>query len=246
MSKYDYEQGKLRIEKILNNRMPIESKNYIPAGDNFTFENGYMALVTAIFVDIRKSTELFSNKNEQTAKVVRAFTSEIIEILKDDDNFMEEIGIRGDCVYAIYDTPNKSDILECINKTVYINTLINMLNKMLRQKGIQEIKAGIGMATDKELIIKAGRKNSGINSKVWIGNAVTKASKLSSLGDKDGYPRLFYSKSSYDNFIDELIKNNLHKDPKSLFKPKLCGKSIGLAYHANIIENNFSNWIETW
>lgn len=246
MSEYDYEQGKLRIAKILNNPMPIEKKHYIPAGDNFTFDNGYMAQVTAIFVDIRNSTELFSNKNEQTAKVVRAFTSEIIEILRDDDGFMEEIGIRGDCVYAIYDTPNQSDIFKCANKTFYINTLIKMLNKMLRQKDIQEIRAGVGMATDQELIIKAGRMRSGINSKVWIGKAVTKASKLSSLGDKDGYPRLFYSKTSYDNFIDELVKNNPNTNPKSWFKTKLFGKPIGRAYYDDIVKADFSSWIETW
>lgn len=246
MSEYDYEQGKLRIAKILNNPMPIEKKNYIPAGDNFTFDNGYMAQVTAIFVDIRDSTKLFSNKNEQTAKVVRAFTSEIIEILRDDSKFMEEIGIRGDCVYAIYDTPYNSDVFKCAIKTFYINTLINMLNKMLRQKGIQEIKAGIGMATDQELIIKAGRMRSGINSKVWIGNAVTKASKLSSLGDKDDYPRLFYSKLSYDNFIDELVKKNPNANTKSWFKTKSFGKSIGQAYYDNIFQADFSNWIKTW
>lgn len=246
MSEYDYEKGRLRIAKILNNSMPIENKDYIPAGSNFTFDNGYMAFVTAIFVDIRDSTELFSNKNEQTAKVVRVFTSEIIEILKDDDNFMKEIGIRGDCVYAIYDTPKKRDVFKCTNKTFYINTLINMLNKMLRQKGIQEIKAGIGMATDRELIIKAGKSGSGINDKVWIGNAVTKASKLSSLGDKEGYPRLFYSKLSYDNFIDELVKNNPNTDTKSWFKTKSFGKSIGQAYYDNIVQADFSNWIKTW
>lgn len=246
MSEYDYKQGKLRIEQILNNPMPIEEKKNIPSGESFTFDNGYMAWVTAIFVDIRNSTELFSKKDEQTAKLIRAFTSEIIEILKDDDNFMKEIGIRGDCVYAIYNTPTNSDEFKCAQKTFYINTLINMLNKMLRQKGIQEIKAGIGMATDQELIIKAGRKHSGINSKVWIGNAVTMASKLSALGDKDGKPRLFYSKLSYDNFIDELVRNNLNTKPKSWFTPKLYGSSIGQAYYADIIKTHFNDYINSW
>lgn len=196
MSEYDYIEGAKRIGRILDNPMHIEEKNKIPNEGSFTFENGYMVWVTAIFVDIRHSTELFSKKNERTAKLIRAFTSEIIEILKNDKNFthgfMEEIGIRGDCVYAIYSTPCQEDIFICYNKTVYINTFINMLNKMLTQRGMQKFQAGIGMATDKELIIKAGRANSGINSKVWIGNAVTMASKLSALGDKDGNDRLFY------------------------------------------------------
>ncbi|NQT57762.1 MAG: hypothetical protein HQ557_02145 [Bacteroidetes bacterium] len=35
---------------------------------------------------------------------------------------------------------------------------------------------------DKELVIKAGRKDTGINNQVWIGDAVSKASTLSTLG----------------------------------------------------------------
>ena len=101
MSTYDYKQGKNRVESIFDNYMEIEEKNKLPSDDNFTFENGYLSWVTAVFVDIRDSTTIFSNNDEPTAKLVRAFTSEIIEILRVDDN-LREIGIRGDCVYAIY------------------------------------------------------------------------------------------------------------------------------------------------
>lgn len=101
MSVYDYKQGKNRVESIFDNYMEIEEKDRLPSDENFTFENGYLSWVTAIFVDIRDSTSLFANNDEPTAKVVRAFTSEIIEILRNDEN-IREIGIRGDCVYAIY------------------------------------------------------------------------------------------------------------------------------------------------
>lgn len=53
----------------------------------------------AIFVDVRDSSKLFSKKGlenkKETAKLIRAFTSEIIEILRDSEN-LKEIGIRGD------------------------------------------------------------------------------------------------------------------------------------------------------
>ena len=205
MSEYDYKQGKNRVETILDNYMEIEEKDKLPSDDNFTFENGYLSWVTAIFVDIRDSTSLFSNNDEPTAKLIRAFTSEIIEILRGDEN-IREIGIRGDCVYAIYTTPDQSYILECANKTFYINTFINMFNKLLENRGGNKIKVGIGMATDKELVIKAGRKGVSINSKVWIGKAVTIASKLSSYGDKNFHSRLMYSPLSYENFIEGLEK----------------------------------------
>lgn len=45
------------------------------------------------------------------------FTSEIIEILKKDtDDNMIVIGIRGDCVYAIYSVPFREDILDIAHR----------------------------------------------------------------------------------------------------------------------------------
>lgn len=97
---YDYKKGKERVEEILDNEITItESK--IPIDEKFTFTNGYYSWVTAIFVDVRDSSKLFSKKGlenkKKTAKLIRAFTSEIIEILRETENF-KEIGIRGDCV----------------------------------------------------------------------------------------------------------------------------------------------------
>lgn len=238
MSEYDYKQGKNRVDSILDNYMEIEEKNRLPSDDNFTFENGYISWVTAIFVDIRDSTSLFSNNDEPTAKVVRAFTSEIIEILRNDEN-IREIGIRGDCVYAIYTTPEKPDILECANKTFYVNTFIHMFNKLLNERGMEKIQVGIGMATDKELVVKTGRKNTGINNKVWIGKAVTVASNLSSHGDKNGYKRLMYSKITYNNIIKGLQGKNADKDVDSWF----TYKSELNAYEAGVVKMKFNDWI---
>lgn len=235
MSEYDYKQGKNRVESILDNYMKIEEKDKLPSDDNFTFDNGYLSWVTAIFVDIRDSTKLFSKNDESTAKIIRSFTSEVIEILRAGDN-LREIGIRGDCVYAIYTTPTQAEILECANNTFYVNTFINMFNKLLEEKGIDKIRVGIGMATDKELVVKAGRKGVDINSKVWIGNAVTAASNLSSYGDKNYYPRLFYSASSYSNFIEELEKQDSNASSWFKYTDHLN------AYRADLLISDFDNW----
>ncbi|MGN6983007.1 adenylate/guanylate cyclase domain-containing protein, partial [Neisseria sp. P0009.S007] len=186
---------------------------------------------------IRDSSKLFTSINqEETAKVIRAFISELIEILRDDDGFMLEIGIRGDCVYAIYNTPSKEDILNCANKTFYANTFIEMFNKMLWRRGIEPIKAGIGMSTGCDLVIKTGRKGIGINEKVWIGTAVTEASNLSSLGDKNDYRRLMYSWRSYINFIDGLKARNSEKDVEKWFTSiNNPIPNIGNVYNADII-----------
>lgn len=238
MSNYDYTQGKNRIETILDNHMIIEEKKKVPSGDSFTFENGYISWVTAIFIDIRDSTAIFANKNEQTAKMIRAFTSEVIEILRINDN-CREIGIRGDCVYAIYTTPKKTDIYECANKCFYVNTFINMFNKLLRERHMETIKVGIGMATDKELVVKTGRKGVNINEKVWIGKAVTVASNLSSYGDKRNSKRIFISKCSYDNMIEHLKEKNEGKHVESWFDYYHKYN----AYNTGIVKSDFNNWI---
>ncbi len=212
MASYDYKKGKERIESILDNDLIVIEQNEVPSDESFTFSNGYYSWVTGVFVDIRNSSALFADEDkEKVSKVIRSFTSEIIEILRNDDN-LREIGIRGDCVYAIYTTPQKDDVYEVANKTFYINTYMKMLNKLLLERSLPEIKVGVGMSTDKELVVKAGRKDVGINSKVWIGKAVTTASNLSSLGNKNGRKSLVYSSCSYSNFIEKLKEKNKEKN----------------------------------
>lgn len=242
MGTYDYRKGKKRIEDILDNELEVIEQSEVPTDSAFTFTNGYYSWVSAIFVDVRKSSILFADKDkEKVSKIIRSFTSEIIEILRNDDN-LREIGIRGDCVYGIYTTPQKNDIFELADKTFYINTYMEMLNNLLNERCFPKIKVGIGMSTAQELVVKAGRKDVGINSKVWIGKAVTRASNFSSIGNKNGNSALTYSSCSYINFIDKLQERNPKEDVKEWFKYHL-DEGDGAYYTANIIKKDFDSWI---
>ena len=100
----------------------IVEKENIPSSDaEFTYENGIKAWVGALFVDIVDSSNLFKSPNEDTARIIRSFCSEIISILKDDNNY-REIGIRGDCVYCIYNAPYQTDLVY-----IYFATLIELI-----------------------------------------------------------------------------------------------------------------------
>ena len=100
------------------------------------------------------------------------------------------------------------------------------------------------MSTGCDLVIKTGRKGVGINEKVWIGKAVTEASNLSSLGDKDGYSRLMYSWRSYSNFIDGLKDQCSNQNVKNWFTPIISLiPNIDIVYNADIIILDFNNWI---
>lgn len=244
LSEYDYKNGLSRILEILNNKLEVKDSPELPAIENLTFDNAYSSWVSAIFVDIRNSTSLFTLEEKvKVSKIIRCFTSEIIEILRNDSN-LREIGIRGDCVYGIYTTPDKKDIYECADKTIWINTYMKMLNKILSNRKYPEIKAGIGMGTAEELIVKAGRKGVGINNAVWIGKAVTNAANLSSVANKNGYAPIAYSDCAYSNFIKKMCKVNSEKDVESWFTMKQAAE-LGAFYCADIIKDDFYNWIET-
>lgn len=243
MATYDYRKGKERVEGILDNELKVIEQDRLPNDDSFTFTNGYYSWVTAIFVDIRDSSSLFADEDkEKVSKIIRSFTSEIIEILRSDDN-LREIGIRGDCVYAVYTTPKKADIYQQADKTFWINTYLKMLNKLLTARSMPNITVGIGMSSAQELVVKAGRKDVGINNKVWIGEAVTKAAHYSSKGNKGDNSVLIFSGCSFNNFIEELEENNPGKKPRDWFEYKY-DSDIGWYYTGDAVKSTFNDWID--
>jgi len=131
-------------------------------------------------------------------------------------------------------------VYEIVDKAFWINTLFKMLNKLFENKNYITIKAGIGVSTAEEVIIKAGRKGVGINSKVWIGEAVTKASKLSSLSNKNNISPIALSSCAYINFIEQLTKEN--EDAPSWFT-EVNDNKYGKYYHGNIVKTSFNEWI---
>lgn len=239
---YDYKERKIKVEEILDNTDKVNKVDKFPRDEDFTYTNGYKAYAGAVFVDLRDSTTLFTENDEiEIAKVIRGFTSEIIEILRKDmeGNELKEIGIRGDCVFAVYSTPYKTDIYELSNRAFFINTYMKMLNKLLSQRQLPNIKAGIGLAATETLAVKAGRKSSGINNLVWIGESVALASKLADLGNKNGISPIVMSELFYDNYIE--VQNNVNA---ANWWTKKYDKKYGWYYHGNVIKTDFNNWIE--
>ncbi|TFD99415.1 adenylate/guanylate cyclase domain-containing protein [Jeotgalibacillus salarius] len=244
---YDFKVRKHKIEEILDNTDTVKEVDQFPNNEGFTYTNGYKAWAGAIFVDLRDSTSLFTEQEDvEIAKVVRGFTSEIIEMLRSgtEDKELKEIGIRGDCVFAVYSAPTKSDVYEIANRAFHINTYMKMLNKLLLDRDLPEIKAGIGLSISPTLAVKAGRKNSGINNLVWIGKSVATAAKLSDLGNKRGIQPIVMSKLFYDNMIELQVKKNSNKEPKSWYT-KAYDEKFGDYYHACIIKEKFDDWINT-
>lgn len=237
---YDYKSGKKSIEDILNNSAKIDNKDVPKDETDFTYGNGIRSWISSIFIDIVDSTNLIKNNDELiVAKVLRAFTSEAISILNLTNN-VRQIGVRGDCVYGIYSTPGKRDIYELFDVACYLNVMIKMLNKIFKRYGYPEIRVGIGLATGHDLIIKAGKKGTGINDRIWIGDAVVDACNIANKAGRNGKKTIGVSSLAYSNFIELLEENNPNKSVRNWFDHGI----YDTAYYCNVIMTDFDNWVE--
>lgn len=243
MANFDYEESRKRIEDILNSKTDIKEVDSISNDeDGFTYENGVRTWVGAMFIDIRNSTDYFKeNDAEKVARIMRAFTSELIGILKQNEKYVQ-IGIRGDCVYAIYSTPKQNDLNDILSDACFINTFQEMFQKILEKKGWPTFEIGIGLGASKDLVIKAGRKGTGINDNIWIGDAVIDSSKLSNEGNTRGINPIVMDSCFYEN-IKDLNANKSYKY-SDCAKKVWSSKLNEYVYCCNMITIDFDNWVK--
>lgn len=249
---YDYKQRKDVIYNIINSSTEVSDKNNISdieseTNGSLTFNNGIRGWVVSVFVDLVNSTELFKAKNDKTiAKIIRTFASETIQILNDTQMY-KRIGVRGDCVFAIFASPNQENVVEVFNMAVYINTLKKMINKILQQNNMPQIDYGIGVGLSQDLVIKVGKKGV-INDLVFIGEAVVNASNLSNLASRNGIGAIALDPLVYSNIVDQETKDN--KNFPTWFKSEYEKDSRGYNtskvdfYHGNVIKTKFDKWID--
>jgi len=231
---YDYKKSHERVIDELTSKTKIEPV-VNPTNNKLTYENGARSHISAVFVDIRNSSSFIkSGKDDMIARILRAFSSELIKIMKDGPSYLQ-IGLRGDCVYAVYPTPKENDDEKVFTVACYINTFINMFNKVLLQNKMKEIKVGIGLGTGNDLVIKAGDNGSGINDVIWIGDAVVDASNNCDLANKTILKPIVMSSSFYN-----YIKTN----PKYIkdFGTPIVNNGV-TRYACNYIISDFDKWI---
>src|SRR4051812_30829262 len=108
---YDYLVSFKRIDDILSQPdVNYEEVDALPDRDRLTFSNGFYAYCSAMFVDIRGSSDLPSKYRRPTlARLYRAYISEVVAVMNG-DSACREINIVGDGVWCIVNTPYKSYI----------------------------------------------------------------------------------------------------------------------------------------
>ena len=208
---YDFKASFARLDFYLRSaEANYEERDKLPDRDDLTFNNGFYAYCSALFIDIRESSKLPAKYNlPALAKVYRAFISEMVALLNSDP-YVREVNIVGDCVWAVYNTPRRSDIDDVFRIAFQANSLMKALRLSMARHGLgTPIFAGIGMAYGRALMIKAGHNGSGINDVVYMGDVVNRAAHLAAQGSQGWRPALM---------VDETFGDNLNEHNTGLIK----------------------------
>ncbi|MFE4590418.1 nucleotidyl cyclase domain-containing protein [Streptomyces laurentii] len=210
-----------------------EEVNSLPDRDKLTFSNGYYANCSAIFVDIRGSSDLPRHYlRPRLARIYRAYLSELVAIFNSDSK-TREINIAGDATWAVINTPLKSDIDNVFVLGARANSMANILNREMRKASYDHpIKVGVGMSWGRALMIKAGYSGSGINDVVYMGDVVNEAAKLANYGNSQtGIPAVVTSSDFFGNL------NNHNQKLLCLDRNRNC-------YTGSVIHTATEQWIE--
>nr|WP_302597135.1 adenylate/guanylate cyclase domain-containing protein [uncultured Cellulosilyticum sp.] len=231
---YNVDKSAERMDEILNasNTEYCDSKT-VPQRSSLTFKNGYYVNITAIFIDIVGSSDMTDEHKRPTlAKMYRAFLSECVAIMNAKIN-CKEININGDCVWGVFNTPQKIDIDEVISVSAQLNSMIKILNYKLRKKSYSEITVGIGIDYGRALMVKAGYSGSGINDVIWMGDVVNSACHICNRAGRNGRKTLIVSDCIYSNL------NEHNKKLLTQFKDYNDWKTY---YEGDIVNSSMEEW----
>jgi hypothetical protein len=133
---YNYLTSFARIDTILaQSQGNYEEVKTLPDREKLTYTNGFYAYCSALFIDIRDSSDLPSlYKRPALAKLYRAYISELVAIYNS-VTYAREINITGDCVWGVFNTRTTDEIDEVFSTAAESYSMIKVLNYKLLKAG---------------------------------------------------------------------------------------------------------------
>lgn len=231
---YDIDKSVERIDDILNaSNDNFSDKDSILKRSELTYTNGFYVYVTALFIDLVGSSDMTDEHKRPTlAKIYRSFISESVAIINSSEQ-SKEISINGDCVWAVFETPLKSDIQEVFTIAAKLNSLVKLLNYKYGKKGYSKISAGIGMDYGRVLMIKAGYSGSSLNDVIWMGDAINQACHLANKANRNSRKKVLLSGA---------IHTNLTEKQQGLCEKYYDSDEGKYLYEASVINKNMDKW----
>lgn len=190
---------------------------------------------TFLYVDLRGSSSLTDSHRLYTiAKIYKAFHHCMVECVKENDGRVRSFD--GDRVMAVFGGDRKvNNAIECAKSMV--GCLIDVLKPKIKSYYNNEnFDLGIGIATGKSVVIKAGigyDKNN--RDLVWIGDPPNLGAKLSDKTPFGG--RIGICSTSFSKLLD---KNRWHKDEYGNKKDMWTYTTIDFG------GNNVTKYTTTW
>lgn len=231
--KYDLNSSVSRIDEILDaSNDAFEESDSIVDREKLTYTNGFYVHCTALFVDIRDSSNMTdAHKRPVLAKIYRSFISEMVALMNGHET-CREVNINGDCVWCVCETNYKKDIDGVFSLAAKACSLVDILNYKLKKKGYQRYEVGVGIDYGRALMIKAGYKGSSIQDVLWMGDVVNQACHLSNEANSGYFDKRV--------FLSNIIFDNLNDDNK-----KLCSKDGGRdIYQADVVNIGMNDWLK--
>jgi class 3 adenylate cyclase len=233
-STYSFTDSLARMDEILaaGDASELTESDGIPSRDRLTYTNGFYTYCSALFVDMRGSSQLAEKHRQPTlARLYRAYISEMTAILRYGVR-VRELNIHGDAVWAVYDTTAKTQIDDIFSVAAQAHSLSMILSYKLQKAGFSPIKVGIGLSYGRVLMIKAGYNGSGINDVVWMGDVVNEASHQANFGNKTW--------NDEPLMVSSTFQQNLNEHNQSLLR----WNTTRGCYHGNVVNTAMDEWLQ--
>ncbi|WP_175987080.1 adenylate/guanylate cyclase domain-containing protein [Bacillus sp. Marseille-Q1617] len=248
---FNLESSLSRIDDILSDSNTYEESDDIPEIDDLTFKNGKYVKCSAFFIDLRGSTDLIETQGRKSRTLARIYRSYISEIVAIVNSFKtcKEINIIGDCVSAMFageEEGSESPVIEAMQAASMSNGMMEIFNLKYQKKwgkDFKEIKAGIGVALGRALVIKAGFSGSGIKDLIYMGDVVNRASKMCGLANKEYNFPICVTKKVYDS-VGTFIANAEKKQTFQDWLKEQNHSKHGTVYTGNFHRLSMANWVE--
>jgi adenylate cyclase len=195
--------------------------------------NGKVALggetltVTILFTDIRSFTTISEKMDAQAlVALLNEYFSEMVGIVMQEDGVVDKY--IGDAIMAVFGAPvpKANDAIHAVRAAVRMRQALKHLNERLAERGIAELKTGIGIHTGEVVAGNIGSEKR--MEYTVIGDAVNLASRLES-NTKELGVNVLISEDTY-----ELVKDEISTRPvkeitvKGRAKPVMTYEVLGI------------------
>ena len=151
--------------------------------------------IAAIYIDIVQSSSLTLKHDPFTlSKIYKAFINETVTVMDCFCNLIHS-DIQGDGVLGIFEIDCTSKLNEIINCAKNLSGMVRLINIELAKMECAQIPVGIGISYGAAFVMQAG--NERFNNKVWIGNVVNEAVKMSSIAGRNGVPEIIIGNNMF-------------------------------------------------